>query len=266
VLLQHRVQVLDGAQVSPLALALLVAIACPLPISGHEDYASRVRVPLAVAFVVLITLVVPAPFAQAHHGFGGRYDRSRPLYIEGQITQATYIQPHGLITIEPSPPAPPPADLLRLNERQYSDLGGREVVTKAQPIQATGGGVLVLLLTPPMTSTVAGFPAPPARGQNVGAIVFKECSTGELRVQLLRLSPTQILVRQGVLQREVDGCEEPTPSPVAVAPTAIPNVPVAVETKERADGGSALLLVAAAAAAGVAALAIGVLLARRRTP
>jgi hypothetical protein len=230
-----------------------------------------VRLPLAVAFVVLIALVAPAPIAQAHHGFGGRYDRSRPLYIEGQITQATYIQPHGLITIEPSPPSPPPEDLLRLNDRQYSDLGGREVVTRSQPIQATGGGVLVLLLTPPMTSTVAGRPAPPARGQSVGAIVFKECSTGELRVQLLRLSPTETLVRQGVLQREVDGCDEPTlapltPSPIAVVPTAIPNAPVAVETKERADGTDAVLLTAAAAVAGLAALAIGVLLARRRTP
>lgn len=229
------------------------------------------RLPLAVAVVTLLTLMAPATYAQAHHGFGGRYDRSKPLYIEGQITQATYIQPHGLITIEPAPPGPPPADLLRLNDRQYSDLGGREVVTKAQPIQATGGGVLVLLLTPPMTSTVAGLPAPPARGQSVGAIVFKECSTGELRVQLLRMSATQTLVRQGVLQREVDGCDEPTvapltPSPVAVAPTVVPNVPVAVETKERADGSGAVLLTAAAAVAGLAALAIGLLLARRRTP
>jgi hypothetical protein len=227
------------------------------------------RLPMAVA--VLLTVLAPATFADAHHGFNGRYDRSKPLYIEGQITQATYIQPHGLITVEPSPPSPPPADLLRLNDRQYSDLGGRDVVTRAQPIQATGGGVLVLLLTPPMTSTVAGRPAPPARGQSVGAIVFKECSTGELRVQLLRLSPTETLVRQGVLQREVDGCDEPTltpltPSPVAVVPTPVANVPVEVETKERADGTGALLLTAAAAVAGLAALAIGVLLARRRTP
>jgi hypothetical protein len=229
------------------------------------------RLPLAVAVAVLITASAPATFAEGHHGFNGRYDRSKPLYIEGQITQATYIQPHGLITVEPSPPNPPPDDLLRLNDRQYAALGGRDVVTRSQPIQGTGGGVLVLLLTPPMTSEVAGRSAPPARGQSVGAIVYRECSTGELRVQLLRVSATDTLVRQGVLQREVDGCEVPTtapltPSPVAVAPTAVPNAPVEIETKERADGNSALLLTAAAAAAGLAALAIGVLLARRRTP
>jgi hypothetical protein len=232
------------------------------------------RLPLAVALAALLTITAPAVTAQAHHGFNGRYDSSKPLYIEGQITQATYLQPHGLITIEPSPPSPPPADLLRLNERQYSDLGGREVVTRAQPIQATGGGVLVLLLTPPMTGEVAQRAAPPTRGQSVGAIVFKECSTGELRVQLLRLSATETLVRQGVLQREVNGCDQPTPTPfttatpvaVIIAPTVAPRVPVEVETKERADDRSALLLGGAAAVAALVALALGVLLARRRTP
>lgn len=231
------------------------------------------RLPVAVAVAALLTLMAPAPTAQAHHGFNGRYDRSKPLYIEGQITQATYIQPHGLITIEPSPPSPPPADLLELTTNSYARLGGREVVTRAQPIQATGGGVLVLLLTPPMTSEVAARTAPPARGQRVGAIAYRECSTGELRVQLLRMSATDTLVRAGVLQREVEGCDEPTPTlvptttPVAVvvAPTVAPFAPVAVETKERTDGTGALLLTGAAAIAALAALAIGLLLARRRT-
>jgi hypothetical protein len=121
-----------------------------------------------------------------------------------------------------------------------------------------------------MTSEVAVRAAPPTRGQSVGAIVFRECSTGELRVQLLRISATDTLVRQGVLQREVDGCDPPpatvstataTPSAIAVAPTAA--APVPVETKERADGPAALLLLAAAAIAGLAALALGLALARR---
>jgi hypothetical protein len=227
------------------------------------------RLPLALAVAALLTAQAPA-VAEAHHGFNGRYDRSKPLYIEGQITQAAYSFPHGLITIEPSSPSLPPADLLQLTSNDYARLGGRDVVTRSQPIQATGGGVIVLLLTPPMTTEVAARPAQPSRGQSVGAIVFRECSTGELRVQLLRISATDTLVRQGVLQREVDGCDPPpatvstataTPSAIAVAPTAA--APVPVETKERADGPAALLLLAAAAIAGLAALALGLALARR---
>lgn len=229
------------------------------------------RLPLAVAVAALLTAQAPAT-AEAHHGFNGRYDRSKPLYIEGQITQVTYNLPHGLITIEPSPPSPPPADLLQLSSNDYARLGGRDVVTRSQPIQATGGGVLVLLLTPPMTSEVAVRAAPPTRGQSVGAIVFRECSTGELRVQLLRISSTDTLVRQGVLQREVDGCDPPpaavstpTTSPTAVVALPTAAAPVAVETKVRADGPAALLLLAAAAVAGLAALALGLALARRGT-
>jgi hypothetical protein len=223
------------------------------------------RLPVAAALVVCLTIAGSALPAEAHHGFGGRYDRSKPLYIEGQITQATYALPHGLITIEPSAPTAPPADLLQLNNVQYNQLGGRDVVTRAQPIQATGGGVMVLLLTPPMTSEVAFRPTQPVRGQSVGAIVYRECSTGELRVQLLRISATDTLVRQGVLQREVDGCDTPSPTTAAVAPTTTAPAPVLMETKERADGGGVLMLAGAAAAALLIALGIGVLLARRGT-
>jgi hypothetical protein len=143
------------------------------------------------------------------------------------------------------------------------------VVTRSRPIEATGSGVLVLLLTPPMTTEVARRSPPPTRGQSVGAIVFRECSTGELRVQLLRLSATESLVRAGVLQNEVDGCgpapaPSPTPSAVAVVPTP-QLLPVPVETKERTDMSGALLLTAAAAVAGLAAFTLGLLLARRGT-
>jgi hypothetical protein len=223
----------------------------------------------SVATTVLVTVLAATTPAQAHHGFTGRYDRSNPLYIEGQITQATYQLPHGLITIEPSQPAGPPADLLELSSAAYVRLGGRDVVTRSRPIEATGGGVLVLLLTPPMTTEVFNRSAPPSRGEPIGAIVFRECSTGELRVQLLRVSATDTIVRAGVLQNEVNGCgsvaasstpSQSTPSPVAVATSS---EPVAMETKERTDTAGALVLVAAAGAAGLVALILGLLLSRR---
>ena len=227
----------------------------------------------SVATAVIVTMLASATPAHGHHGFGGRYDRSNPLYIEGQITQVTYALPHGLITIQPSQPAGPPPDLLDLSSAAYVRLGGRDVVTRSRPIEAVGGGVLVLLLTPPMTTEVAGRAAPPARGQPIGAIAFRECSTGELRVQLLRVSATDTLVRIGVLQTEVDGCgpAPATPAPTVATPSAVavavsPRLePVAVETEERTDTAGALLLLGAAAAAGLAALSLGLLLARRRT-
>jgi hypothetical protein len=228
---------------------------------------------MSFATVVLVTMLASATPALSHHGFTGRYDRSHPLYIEGQIAQATYQLPHGLITVEPSQPVGPPPDLLELPGAAYVRLGGRDVVTRSRAIDPVGGGVLVLLLTPPMTTELQARPAPPSRGQPIGAIVFRECSTGELRVQLLRVSATDTLVRAGVLQTEVDGCNAAaatsspspsfsTPSAVAIATNAT-SEPVAVETKGRTDTAGALLLLAAALAAGLAALLLGVVLSRR---
>jgi hypothetical protein len=224
---------------------------------------------IRIVAIVIITIISAAP-AEGHHGFTGRYDRSKPLYIEGQITQATYMLPHGLITIEPSPPTPPPSDLFELSSDAYARLGGRDVVVRTQPIQATGGGVLVLLLTPPMTTDMAGRAAPPARGQTVGAIVFRECSTGELRVQLLRISPKESVMRVGVLQTEVDGCSPQvassppaTPSAAAALPTAA-REDVKVETRPRTDTLGALALLGIAGAAGLTVLVVALLLARRR--
>jgi len=226
---------------------------------------------LSLGIVAFVTLA-SATSADAHHGFNGRYDRLHPLYVEGVVTQATYSLPHGLITIQPAEPTAPPADLRALSSGDYTRLGGQDVVLRAQPILATGAGLLTLLLPPPMTTTAAELAAPPSRGQSVGAIVFRECSTGELRVQLLRMSATARIVRTGVIQREVDGCDSEaasqslgpssTPSPVAVAPSAAKE-PVDVPTHPQADTFAALQLVAIALVAGSATLALGLLLAKR---
>jgi hypothetical protein len=211
--------------------------------------------------------------AEAHHGFGGRYDKSQPLYVEGTVTTATWNLPHALINIEPSPPTAPPQDLFELDSASYSRLGGREVVERTQPIQATGSGVLTLLLPPPMTSDAQRLPDQPGQGDTVGAIVFRECSTGELRVQLLRLSATERLVRNGVIQREVDGCALPSPSPLptatplAASPTPVAATtlePVEIATRERADDRTFALLLGAAGLAALVGLGAGLMLWRRR--
>ena len=230
----------------------------------------RTVIRVAVIFCIVVTPLAVGRPADAHHGFSGRYDRSQPLYAEGVVMMSAYALPHGLITIRPSPPTAPPPDLGTLDERSYVMLGGRDVVTRTRPLEATGGGVLTLLLPPPMTTTVAGLPAPPARGDTVGAIVFRECDTGELRVQLLRISAQERVLRTGVIQREVDGCTGPAaPRIVTVPPTATAVArlsPVPVETKEQADQWSLLLLLTVAAGAAAAAFALGLILARRGRP
>lgn len=231
---------------------------------------------LAQALAVIAILAAQSGPAAAHHGFSGRYDRANPLYAEGVVTMSSYTLPHGLITIQPSPPRMPPADLGQLDETSYARLGGRFVIEGARPVEAVGGGVITLLLPPPMTSVVAGLPARPVRGDTVGAVIFRECDTGELRVQLLRISAEQRVLRDGVIQREVDGCTggpvsnvvspiPVTPSPTLTATPATVAIasPVPVATEEQADNTSVVLLILAAGAAAAVALAVGLIAAKR---
>jgi hypothetical protein len=167
----------------------------------------RCRAAASVALTAVASLGGAAP-AAAHHGFEGRYDASRPLYVEGVVTDRSDGYPHGLIIIDPAAPTEPPADLRALDADDYKALGGRGVVNGARPVRATGAGSLALLLTPAMSTEVAQLGAPPGRGDDVGALVFRECDTHELLVQLLRLSARQRVIRSDDEHSEVDGCED----------------------------------------------------------
>jgi hypothetical protein len=193
------------------------------------------------------TLLVTAAPASAHHGFTGEYDVASPLYVQGTVESATYGYPHGLIDITPGAPTTAPADLTRLTAPQLANLGGADVVTDAAPVRAQGDGRLTLLLPPPMTTEVADRGDRPEAGDQVGAVVFRECTTGELRVQLLRISDQEHVVRSGVMQTEVQGCPgngatasgTASSQPGTAAPDeAAESAPVTVATQQEQDGAS----------------------------
>jgi hypothetical protein len=261
-------------------------------VSAHRAL-RRAAVSLALAAFASLAWVAPAA---AHHGYEGRYDASRPLYVKGVVTDRSDGYPHGLIIIDPAPPTGPPPDLAALDAADYEALGGRRVVSRARPVRATGSGSLALLLTPAMSTDVAELEHPPKRGDVVGALVFRECDTDELLVQLLRLSARERVVRGGV-HGDVNGCKdrvpeedegwaddpEPNaggePEPAAEqnagansdqgrgasgsrAESAEDSVPVA--TVETADGAlPPLLMVAGVVGSGLAALGGGLVAARR---
>lgn len=95
--------------------------------------------------IAFLLLLVPA-VAMAHHGFTGRYDLSQPVWIEGEVIQAYFGQPHPTLTIRtPSDLAPPArrpdpgaarstiaVDRLAVRE----ETRGRDVVIEFPPIPA----------------------------------------------------------------------------------------------------------------------------------
>ncbi|GAA2429634.1 hypothetical protein GCM10010191_48830 [Actinomadura vinacea] len=141
----------------------------------------------------------------AHHGGGGSYDASRPLYLRGRVIQARYGFPHGQLRIEV------PANLTVPNRlpgveglRGHDDWAG-------PPIAEGAGQARDLLLPPDITGTLGGMSGRPQVGDEVAAVVYRRCDaegdeySGELRVQMLYAAGGSHPYR-GTLTRFVDRC------------------------------------------------------------
>lgn len=141
----------------------------------------------------------------AHHGGGGDYDASRPLYLRGRVIQARYGYPHARLRVEvPAgltvPSRLPGAELLR----GHDAWGGPPAVEGA-------GQVRELLLPPDITGTLGDLPGRPNVGDEVAAIAYRRCDaegdeySGELRVQLIYAAGGAHRYR-GSVTRIVDRC------------------------------------------------------------
>ena len=55
--------------------------------------------------VALLLLLIAPSAVLAHHGFGGRYDRAAPIYLEGFVETAHFGYPHAELTLRIDPEA-----------------------------------------------------------------------------------------------------------------------------------------------------------------
>ncbi|MEO1018550.1 MAG: hypothetical protein AAFY56_12790, partial [Pseudomonadota bacterium] len=67
----------------------------------------------------LLGLGVAAGSANAHHGFGGEYDRGAPIYLEGTVVSAYFGYPHA--EVELSVDMTVQSVELRGNAREFTD-------------------------------------------------------------------------------------------------------------------------------------------------
>jgi hypothetical protein len=69
--------------------------------------------------------VVSIPLASAHHSFGGVYDRSRNVSLEGVVTEFLFVHPHPFLVIRVTP-AHGPTESWRAemdNRFELADIG-----------------------------------------------------------------------------------------------------------------------------------------------
>lgn len=158
----------------------------------------------AVSLIVVVMVFLEVGNAAAHHGGTGDYDAGNPVYLTGTVTQASYGSPHALLTIRVSEGADVPKELEGAEE-----LNGYEYWQ--QPPQLTGAGQEQELLLPPdLTAEVGALANRPEIGDEVSAIAYRRCGTGEyegeLRVQMLYASGSRFAYG-GTVTRIVPQCE-----------------------------------------------------------
>jgi hypothetical protein len=131
----------------------------------------------------------------AHHGFGGRYDVSRPIWLQGVVHAASFRPPHPTIMLEADrdirrPDAlPDGAEFLNRLVTRDEDRGQRLEI-EFPPV-----GLFFNLADRVRT------------GQTIAVVALRNCAAPhQLRGQWIRLADGSVVVRQGRMQSEVDAC------------------------------------------------------------
>jgi hypothetical protein len=131
----------------------------------------------------------------AHHGFTGKYDASKPIYIQGTVQAVTVVYPHAEMTIQVVDAATVPREL-----PEITDLGIRnvmEIMTAAQP------GTYALQISGLQDELQGNI----AAGDNIALVALRNClPPNQYRSRWIRLASGKIASFAGAAQTEVNGC------------------------------------------------------------
>ena len=152
-------------------------------------------VPLAASLLLL-----PVGVATAHHGFSGRYDLGYPVWIEGEVSEAYFGQPHAELTIRVS-------DSIAVPE-PAPDLGptDRFIDVSAMVVRPETVGQPVVVELPP-TQQYFSLSDRIAVGDRVAIVALRNCEPPhQYNGQWLRLEGGETVARSRAMSYMIDGC------------------------------------------------------------
>ena len=133
--------------------------------------------------------------ALAHHGFTGRYDAARPIYVEGIVRSVSFRRPHPLIEMQVYDDLRTPTELPQGEE--FADGG---------EVREEDRGRIIDVEYPPV-GLFFGLDGRIATGDRIATIVFQNCRPPhQLRGQWIRVPEGEAVVRVGRMQTEEAGC------------------------------------------------------------
>ncbi|MCU0882752.1 MAG: DUF6152 family protein [Hyphomonadaceae bacterium] len=158
---------------------------------------NRLTAALTVAAATLTTVTV----AIAHHGRNGAYDVSRPIALEGVITEASFAPPHPVITIRVD---------ARPRAASASGMPGYEGAAAINRA-ADAGAVRVIEFSPLPQFTALRDSV--TVGQRIQIMAFRNCiGTHDLRGHWVRTAGGVIAQRDNRPTSAVNGCPPARPS------------------------------------------------------
>jgi hypothetical protein len=143
-------------------------------------------------------LILPSATALAHHGFTGRYDTDKPLFLVGSVVSVAASPPHPVVTLRVASSAlqhPTGAD-------RPSELTG-----DFAPGAQLAGQTMQVEFPPVQTFFALRNRLKP--GDTVEIIALRNCRPpNQLRSQWIRLPGREIIQREGRLSYMARGCAE----------------------------------------------------------
>lgn len=135
--------------------------------------------------------------AFAHHGFTGKYDTTRPLWLQGTVETAVFQYPHAIVELAVQP-----------EETRIKNPSSVEFLTTSPLNDPTYIGKTVRVEFPPI-QRFNSLDGKLKTGDTVSLIVYRNCEAPhQLRVQWIRLDDGSEVVRNGRVQTETQGCNQ----------------------------------------------------------
>lgn len=160
---------------------------------------SLVRLGTTTALVLFLTGNITR--VEAHHGFTGQYDASRPVYLQGTVQQVRWQSPHSTLIVELSKNLEVPPQFRQLTA---SELGSdtQQRLTVSPDLLGTQQRVEF----PPVASMVDPLQDRLQVGDSIQLVVLRNCQPpNQLRVLLARLTDGTTVARAKTAN-QVNGC------------------------------------------------------------
>lgn len=139
----------------------------------------------------------------AHHGFQGKYDSSRLIYLQGTVREVRWQAPHSVLVVQLPRSVNIPNTVRQAGELNQLGRNAAQRLTVSQNLLGTTQQVEF----PPVSSMTQPLRNRLRPGDQIRLLVYRNCERpNQLRVQFAQLQNGVTVVRPGTVQTDVNGC------------------------------------------------------------